>query len=42
MDYLYLMQPKAMDEKATDEENGKKLWDLSERLCEKVGYPLNS
>lgn len=34
MDYLFLMQRKEMDEKAVDEENGEKLWQLSERLLE--------
>jgi NAD(P)-dependent dehydrogenase (short-subunit alcohol dehydrogenase family) len=30
--YLFLMQEKAMDEKATDPENGNRLWELSEQL----------
>lgn len=30
--YLFLMQEKNMDEKAVDPENGKRLWDLSEKL----------
>lgn len=30
--YLFLMQEKEMDEKAVDPENGKRLWDLSEKL----------
>lgn len=34
--YLFLMQKKAMDEKATDPENGKRLWDLSEKLEERI------
>ena len=38
IDYLFLMQPKIMDEKATDEANGKRLWDLSEGLVEELGY----
>ncbi|MCG8310831.1 MAG: SDR family NAD(P)-dependent oxidoreductase [Cytophagales bacterium] len=38
VDYLFLMQRKKMDQKAVDEENGKKLWELSERLIEKLGY----
>ena len=37
IDYLFLMQPKAMDDKATDEANGKKLWELSEGFDCKVG-----
>lgn len=36
-DYLFLMGRKEMDEKATDEENGKKLWRLSEALLEEHG-----
>lgn len=31
-DYLFLMSRKAVDEKALDPANGKKLWELSERL----------
>ena len=31
-DYLFLMERKAIDEKAEDPENGKKLWDMSEAL----------
>jgi NAD(P)-dependent dehydrogenase (short-subunit alcohol dehydrogenase family) len=31
-DYLFLMSRKEVDEKASDPENGKKLWDLSEEL----------
>jgi NAD(P)-dependent dehydrogenase (short-subunit alcohol dehydrogenase family) len=38
IDYLFLMQPKAMDEKATDEGNGLKLWELSEALLKELGY----
>jgi NAD(P)-dependent dehydrogenase (short-subunit alcohol dehydrogenase family) len=30
--YLFLMQEKAMDGKATDPANGRRLWDLSEQL----------
>ncbi len=32
--YMFLMQHKGMDEKATDPENGRKLWQLSESLME--------
>ena len=39
-DYLFLMQRKEMDEKATDEGNGKKLWDLSDNLISELGYQL--
>jgi NAD(P)-dependent dehydrogenase (short-subunit alcohol dehydrogenase family) len=35
-DYLFLMERKAVDEKAANPENGKKLWKLSEKLMEKV------
>ncbi len=42
VDYLYLMQPTAMDEKALDQINGEKLWDLSERLCGQLGFPLTA
>lgn len=30
--YMFLMQQKEMDEKATDPQNGKRLWELSEKL----------
>lgn len=33
IDYLFLMSRKDMDPKATDAENGKQLWDISEKLC---------
>jgi NAD(P)-dependent dehydrogenase (short-subunit alcohol dehydrogenase family) len=33
MDYMFLMQPKSMDPKATDPENGKRLWELTENLA---------
>jgi len=32
IDYLFLMQRKDMDEKAVDPENGKRLWDMTEKL----------
>ncbi len=35
-DYMFLMQHKAMDEKALDPENGRKLWKLSEELVKKI------
>lgn len=38
IDYLFLMQLKAMDEKATNGTNGKKLWELSEELIKELGY----
>jgi NAD(P)-dependent dehydrogenase (short-subunit alcohol dehydrogenase family) len=34
--YLFLMQEKAMDEKALDPQNGKRLWDLSEELEKRI------
>jgi NAD(P)-dependent dehydrogenase (short-subunit alcohol dehydrogenase family) len=35
-DYLFLMSRKEVDEKASDPENGRRLWELSEELWEKV------
>jgi len=35
MDYLFLMSRKNMDPKSTEEENGDKLWKLSEELLQK-------
>ncbi len=37
LDYLFLMGRKEMDEKAMDEENGQKLWLLSENLLKEYG-----
>ena len=34
--YMFLMQQKEMDEKATDAQNGKRLWELSEKLEEQI------
>lgn len=34
--YLFLMQEKKMDEKATDPQNGKRLWELSEKLEKQI------
>jgi hypothetical protein len=34
--YMFLMQQKEMDEKATDPQNGKRLWELSEKLEEQI------
>lgn len=34
--YMFLMQEKEMDEKATDPQNGKKLWELSEKLEKQI------
>ena len=34
--YLFLMQEKTMDDKATDPGNGKRLWDLSEDLYQSL------
>ena len=36
-DYLFLMERKPIDEKAENPENGKKLWQLSEKLLDKLG-----
>lgn len=33
-DYLFKMSRKEIDEKASDEENGKRLWKMSEELCQ--------
>ena len=41
IDYLFLMNKKPMDQKATDPENGDRLWDLSSELCTQLNYPLN-
>jgi NAD(P)-dependent dehydrogenase (short-subunit alcohol dehydrogenase family) len=35
-DYLFLMERKAIDEKAEDPKNGEKLWKLSEELVKKL------
>jgi len=35
-DYLFLMSRKAIDPKATDPENGKRLWKKTEKLLEKI------
>ena len=35
-DYLFKMTRKAIDEKAEDEQNGKKLWELSEKLVKTI------
>jgi len=42
LDYLFLMSRKEMDEKATDPENGQKLWMLSEKLLTDLGAELTS
>jgi NAD(P)-dependent dehydrogenase (short-subunit alcohol dehydrogenase family) len=34
--YLFLMQKKEMDPKATDPQNGRRLWELSERLKKEI------
>jgi NAD(P)-dependent dehydrogenase (short-subunit alcohol dehydrogenase family) len=36
IDYLHIMARKEMDDKATDPENGKKLWEMSEELVRKI------
>jgi hypothetical protein len=40
IDYMFLMQHKPMDEKATNQENGKRLWQLSEELISELGYEI--
>jgi NAD(P)-dependent dehydrogenase (short-subunit alcohol dehydrogenase family) len=40
IDYLFLMSRKEMDSKATDLQNGEKLWQLSEALLETHGVIL--
>ena len=35
-DYLFMMSPKEVDEKASDPGNGKRLWQLSEELLENL------
>jgi len=37
LDYLYLMSRKSIDDKAMNEKNGKKLWELSETLLQQKG-----
>jgi hypothetical protein len=39
MEYLFLMQRKPMDERAVDIENGRRLWELSEKLRERIELP---
>lgn len=34
--YMFLMQHKNMDEKAVDPENGRRLWELSEKLLDSI------
>jgi len=38
--YMFLMQQKEMDEKATDVQNGKRLWELSEKLEKQISNNL--
>ena len=40
LDYLFLMSRKEIDEKATNSENGEKLWTLSENLLANLGVML--
>jgi len=37
--YLFLMQEKEMDQKAVDPQNGKRLWELSDRLKKQILNP---
>ncbi|MDX2443341.1 MAG: SDR family NAD(P)-dependent oxidoreductase [Bacteroidales bacterium] len=39
-DYLFLMERKTIDEKASDKDNGKKLWQLSEELLGALGEKI--
>lgn len=39
-DYLFLMERKDIDEKALDQENGKKLWVASNSLLDKAGFRI--
>jgi NAD(P)-dependent dehydrogenase (short-subunit alcohol dehydrogenase family) len=39
-DYFFLMSRKAVDGKASDEANGKRLWDMTEELFRKEGISL--
>jgi NAD(P)-dependent dehydrogenase (short-subunit alcohol dehydrogenase family) len=41
-DYLFLMNRKPMDDKATDVSNGEKLWKLSEELIQRLGYSVST
>jgi NAD(P)-dependent dehydrogenase (short-subunit alcohol dehydrogenase family) len=36
LDYLFLMQPTYMDNKATDPENGRRLWELSTQIRKNI------
>lgn len=38
LEYLFLMQQKEIDEKAMEGENGKRLWEMSEKLIKELGY----
>lgn len=40
LDYLFLMSRKEMDVKAMNEDNGAKLWDISEKLLAEKGVAL--
>ena len=42
MDYLFLMSKVPMDEKTTDEGNGKELWTRSSELLESLNFPVAS
>lgn len=38
-EYMFLMQKKEMEKKATDPQNGQKLWELSEKLSQQILNP---
>ena len=42
VNYLFLMQRKAMDEKSVSEGNGKKLWSRSNQLLNELGYEIKA
>ncbi len=39
-DYMFLMERKNVDPKATEQANGVKLWNLSNELITSLGYPI--
>lgn len=38
--YLFLLQPREIDERADDPVNGRRLWEASEELVGKSGFPI--
>ena len=41
LDYFFMLERKDMDEKTKNEANGKKLWELSEKLLNEKGISFN-